>query len=163
MDRRRARGRSVGSAATHPGKDWTRFAIKGHQFAAVPYAVWLRCRATAAGQGESREAGRVRLNGVEHVLLEGRDLEPWSPPSAPPATLLTGRELQIAYAVAAGRCDKVIAHDLGISAYTVREHMRRIFHKLKVCKRTALVTHLILLDQATTAPGKRRHNSSAID
>jgi DNA-binding CsgD family transcriptional regulator len=38
----------------------------------------------------------------------------------------------------------VIAYDLGISEYTVREHMRRIFHKLKVSKRAALVAQLII-------------------
>ena len=37
----------------------------------------------------------------------------------------------------------MIAHELGISEYTVREHMRRIFHKLKVSKRAALVAQLI--------------------
>jgi DNA-binding NarL/FixJ family response regulator len=58
--------------------------------------------------------------------------------------MLTSRELQIAYSVADGKCDKVIAHDLGISEYTVREHMRRIFHKLKVSKRAALVAQLII-------------------
>jgi DNA-binding NarL/FixJ family response regulator len=37
----------------------------------------------------------------------------------------------------------VIAHDLGISEYTVREHMRRMFYKLKVSKRAAVVAQLI--------------------
>ena len=63
--------------------------------------------------------------------------------SAPISTMLTSRELQIAYSVADGKCDKVIAYELGISEYTVREHMRRIFHKLKVSKRAALVAQLI--------------------
>lgn len=52
---------------------------------------------------------------------------------------LTARELQIAHRISDGHCDKVIAHALGISEYTVREHVRRIFSKLGVCKRTAIV------------------------
>jgi DNA-binding CsgD family transcriptional regulator len=52
---------------------------------------------------------------------------------------LTARELQIAHRISDGACDKVIAHTLGISEYTVREHVRRIFSKLRVSKRTAIV------------------------
>ena len=52
---------------------------------------------------------------------------------------LTGRELQIAHKIGAGKGDKVIAFELGISEYTVREHVRRIFHKLKVSKRASIV------------------------
>ena len=48
-------------------------------------------------------------------------------------------ELQIAHRISDGACDKVIAHTLGISEYTVREHVRRIFSKLQVSKRTAIV------------------------
>jgi DNA-binding NarL/FixJ family response regulator len=51
--------------------------------------------------------------------------------------------LQIVYSVADGKCDKVIAHDLGISEYTVREHMRRVFHKLNVSKRAVVVARFI--------------------
>jgi DNA-binding CsgD family transcriptional regulator len=88
-------------------------------------------------------AGFVELGGVRHVLIERPDFEGAGNGSSPISTMLTSRELQIAYSVADGKCDKVIAHDLGISEYTVREHMRRIFHKLKVSKRAALVAQLI--------------------
>ena len=59
------------------------------------------------------------------------------------AELLTGRELQVATLVADGRCDKEIARFLGISTYTVREHLRRIFAKLNVCRRSAVVSKLM--------------------
>jgi DNA-binding NarL/FixJ family response regulator len=93
-----------------------------------------------------RKAAHRRLpaaRGVRHVLVERQEFAGAFEDSAPISTMLTSRELQIAYSVADGKCDKVIAYELGISEYTVREHMRRIFHKLKVSKRAALVTQLI--------------------
>ena len=86
----------------------------------------------------------MQLDGVRHVLVERADVAGEAAAATPVSSMLTSRELQIAYSVADGKCDKVIAYDLGISEYTVREHMRRIFHKLKVSKRAALVAQLII-------------------
>jgi DNA-binding NarL/FixJ family response regulator len=54
-------------------------------------------------------------------------------------TLLTGRELQIATLVASGRANKQIARQLCISEWTVSTHLRRIFIKLSVDSRAAMV------------------------
>src|SRR5262245_42337869 len=127
------------------GDDKTRrhFAIGNHHFVAIPEEEWSLVRCSDKGSEKLRAAGSVELDGVRHVLIEQRGFEgtPETGPSI--STLLTSRELQIAYSVADGKGDKVIAHDLGISEYTVREHMRRIFCKLKVSKRAALVAQLI--------------------
>lgn len=56
-----------------------------------------------------------------------------------PATLLTERELQIATLVAQGRPNKQIANQLRISEWTVSTHLRRIFIKLGVESRAAMV------------------------
>ncbi len=61
----------------------------------------------------------------------------------PIAECLTCRELQVATLIADGKCDKEIARQLGISSYTVREHLRRIFAKLKVCKRSAVISWML--------------------
>lgn len=53
--------------------------------------------------------------------------------------LLTARELQVATLVAGGRPNKQIATELGISEWTVSTHLRRIFHKLDVDSRAAMV------------------------
>lgn len=53
--------------------------------------------------------------------------------------LLTGRELQIAALIAVGWSNKQIAHQLGISEWTVSAHLRRIFIKLDVDSRAAMV------------------------
>jgi DNA-binding NarL/FixJ family response regulator len=44
---------------------------------------------------------------------------------------------------ARGSPNKVIAHELNISAWTVNTHMRRIFAKLNVTSRTAMVARYL--------------------
>ena len=56
-----------------------------------------------------------------------------------PADVLTGRELQIVALVAAGRSNKEIAGRLHISEWTVSTHLRRVFAKLRVDSRAAMV------------------------
>jgi DNA-binding CsgD family transcriptional regulator len=121
------------------------FTIEGHHFVAIPQREWSASRRKNNGNGTEQPAGFVQLDGARHVLVERHDFAGEATTAATPvSSMLTSRELQIAYSVADGKCDKVIAHDLGISEYTVREHMRRIFHKLKVSKRAALVAQLII-------------------
>lgn len=55
------------------------------------------------------------------------------------AEILTARELQIATFVAQGRSNKQIAKQLQISKWTVSTHLRRIFMKLRVDNRAAMV------------------------
>jgi DNA-binding CsgD family transcriptional regulator len=124
-------------------RTWPQFSIGKYCFVAIPHKEWSARQRSGEGNGELRSAGFVRLDGVRHVLVERQDFDGVSENSASISTMLTSRELQIAYSVADGKCDKVIAYDLGISEYTVREHMRRIFHKLNVSKRAALVAQLI--------------------
>jgi DNA-binding CsgD family transcriptional regulator len=52
---------------------------------------------------------------------------------------LTGRELEIAVLVAQGYATKNIAHKLQISEWTVSTYLRRIFAKLGVDSRAAMV------------------------
>jgi DNA-binding CsgD family transcriptional regulator len=118
-----------------------RFSIGDHPFVAIPEAIWTFGHYRGHNGAKLRVVGYVRLAGARHVLIERGDGDEEA--SAPISGVLTSRELQIAYSVAEGKGDKMIAHALGISEYTVREHMRRIFHKLKVSKRAALVAHLI--------------------
>jgi DNA-binding CsgD family transcriptional regulator len=118
------------------------FSIGDHPFVAIPEAIWTFGHYRGHNGAKLRVVGYVRLAGVRHVLIERHNVDE-AEASAPISGVLTSRELQIAYSVAEGKGDKMIAHALGISEYTVREHMRRIFHKLKVSKRAALVAHLI--------------------
>jgi DNA-binding CsgD family transcriptional regulator len=59
-----------------------------------------------------------------------------------PMSLLSPREQEIARMVASGYPNKTIASVLEISSWTVASHLRRIFIKLQVSSRTAMVTRL---------------------
>lgn len=63
----------------------------------------------------------------------------FSNPSSDVAKFLTKREMQIATLVARGNSNKQIAIDLNISEWTVSTHLRRIFVKLEVDTRAAMV------------------------
>jgi DNA-binding CsgD family transcriptional regulator len=55
---------------------------------------------------------------------------------------LSPREQEIVRMVARGQSNKIIADVLNISAWTVCTHLRRIFAKLGVCSRAAMVAKL---------------------
>ncbi|PTL81220.1 LuxR C-terminal-related transcriptional regulator [Vitiosangium sp. GDMCC 1.1324] len=82
-------------------------------------------------------AGELILEGRRYHLVPA----PTEAPTTPPASgLLTTRELQIVSLVAAGRVNKEIASALSISVWTVSAHLRRIFAKLGVDTRAAMVS-----------------------
>ena len=56
---------------------------------------------------------------------------------------LSPRELEIARMVALGHANKTIARVLEISSWTVNTHLRRIFAKLSVTSRAAMVARLV--------------------
>ena len=76
--------------------------------------------------------------GDEQLLIVRR--RPHAPvPAAPP---LSPRELAIARLVARGLPNKAIGNLLDISPWTVATHLRRIFGKLQVSSRAAMVASL---------------------
>ena len=77
------------------------------------------------------------VDGVRYVLIRSQR----QTPSAP--ALLSPREQEIARLVAKGHPNKVIAAVLEISPWTVSTHLRRIFAKLNVGSRAAMVAHLL--------------------
>ncbi len=54
---------------------------------------------------------------------------------------LTPRQLQLLRALAAGRANKELAHDLGISEATVKGHLKELYAKLGVTSRAGAVGH----------------------
>ena len=82
--------------------------------------------------------GRVLLDmnvgDVRCVVVRNED----DTPSAQPVTL-SPREREIARMVALGYTNKTIARVLDISVWTVSTHLRRIFAKLGVSNRAAMV------------------------
>ncbi|NJN00097.1 MAG: response regulator transcription factor [Phormidesmis sp. RL_2_1] len=65
--------------------------------------------------------------------------------------LLTTRELEIVCLIAFGLSNKQIASRLGISSWTVSAHLRRIFVKLHVDTRAAVVYQCAILIQNLAA------------
>lgn len=93
---------------------------------------------------------------VEELFLRLRNLleYPRAMPAALPAagearhagtaaSVLSAREIEIAEAVSQGLADKDIAEKLGISFWTVRSHINRIFSKLGLYNRASLVKYML--------------------
>jgi two-component system, NarL family, nitrate/nitrite response regulator NarL len=57
--------------------------------------------------------------------------------------VLSPRELEIVRMVAQGHPNKVIADVLNISSWTVCTHLRRVFSKLGVCSRAAMIARVL--------------------
>jgi DNA-binding CsgD family transcriptional regulator len=94
-------------------------------------------------RGAARDAaGRdvvldVEIGGFRYVLARA----PLANHRAP--TVLSSRELEIARMIAAGHTNKTVARVLDISSWTVSTHLRRIFAKLDVGSRAAMVARLL--------------------
>jgi DNA-binding CsgD family transcriptional regulator len=77
----------------------------------------------------------IDLDGRRYLLIRGPAVEPRNP-------VLSPREAEIVRLVAGGHPNKVIAALLEISAWTVGTHVRRVFAKLGVTSRAAMVARL---------------------
>jgi DNA-binding CsgD family transcriptional regulator len=78
----------------------------------------------------------VELEGTHYSLAQRR-----ARPSPEPVKL-SAREREIARLISAGHTNKTVAAVLDISLWTVDTHIRRIFAKLGVRSRSAMVAHL---------------------
>jgi DNA-binding CsgD family transcriptional regulator len=82
------------------------------------------------------ELGRFKINGAAYAVR--RDQRADDRASADLARSLTGRELEVAALVAAGRGNKQIAAKLHISEHTVSSYLNRIYSKLGMHNRSAV-------------------------
>ena len=78
------------------------------------------------------QAAKLAMDGkaVIHPTLTRAFIEEVQYVERRPETPLSKRESQILQKVAFGATTKEVAHDLGISAHTVKTHLERIFEKL---------------------------------
>lgn len=95
-----------------------------------------RTRLTAAGDGRARVLLDVESDGVRCVLLS-------TAPAQRETALLSPREQEIARMVARGYPNKAIAAVLEISTWTVGTYLRRMFAKLGVSSRAAMIAKLM--------------------
>jgi two-component system nitrate/nitrite response regulator NarL len=77
-----------------------------------------------------------KIDGVRYYLIRSRA-------KFEPAIKLSPREMAIAHLIAQGLSNKDIGKNLNISYWTVNTYLRRIFIKLGVTSRTAMVTRLM--------------------
>jgi DNA-binding NarL/FixJ family response regulator len=71
------------------------------------------------------------------------------------ATLLSSREEEVVRLVAEGLGNRGIAHELGLSEHTIKNHMFRIFEKLGVSSRVELVLYAFSRPNIAQAPPVR--------
>lgn len=87
-------------------------------------------------EGEEGVILDLEVDGVRCVLVR-------RPREDRAEVVLSPREREIARMVAKGYPNKVIAKVLEISSWTVSTHLRRIFAKLGVSSRAAMVAHIL--------------------
>lgn len=90
----------------------------------------------------------VEVDGARYLLVRS----PFKSPRT--QVLLSPREQEIARMVAKGYANKTIAAVLDISCWTVGTHLRRIFAKLGVGSRAAMVAQLVQEDLIQQQPGE---------
>jgi|GEM_PF-1101452 len=101
----------------------------------------------------------IEWNGVRCILVREQ-----TPSSSRSQGFLSPREQEIARMIALGYPNKVIAAVLDISSWTVNTHLRRIFAKLSVSSRAAMVAKLLeegLMEKKTACVRVRTPHSDS--
>jgi DNA-binding CsgD family transcriptional regulator len=110
---------------------------------------------------QSAEVARFNLNGLTLAVVEDCDRDKSAAEAREIIARLTQRELQIAAMVAQGDATKNIAYKLRISEWTVGTHLRRIFAKLHVDNRAAMVYRCAPLIKNVDQPKSSRSSIDA--
>jgi DNA-binding CsgD family transcriptional regulator len=101
------------------------------------------------------ELGPAQRLGIDEVVLglvvDGVRYTLTRRVAAPSAPSLSAREREVARMVAKGYTNKTIAAVLEISSWTVDTHIRRIFGKLNVRSRSAMVARLAAAGDVASA------------
>ena len=106
------------------------------------------------------EIARFNLLGRTLAIVEDHRLDDLDHETRNMIARLTGRELQIAAMIAQGDATKNVAHKLRISEWTVGSHLRRIFAKLGVDNRAAMVYRCAsLIESAPKPEAKEPHET----
>jgi len=89
----------------------------------------------------------TEIDGFRYLLVR-------MPKIAQPPVQLSPREREIVRMVAEGQPNKIIADVLGISSWTVCTHLRRIFAKVGVSSRAAMVARLLEINRTQAHASK---------
>ena len=110
---------------------------------------------------EPTEVARFSLGSHTLAVVEHRNPDESAAEAREIIARLTERELQIAAMVAQGDATKNIAYKLRISEWTVGTHLRRIFAKLHVDNRAAMVYRCAPLIKNVDQPKSSRSSIDA--
>jgi DNA-binding CsgD family transcriptional regulator len=119
---------------------------------------------TAAATNADRRIPGDPEDSSQEIILD-TDVDGWRfllvrlPKNTRTGTSLSPRELEIVRMVAEGHPNKVIADVLNISSWTVCTHLRRIFAKLGVNSRAAMVAHLLEIETTSSKHAPPQHLS----
>lgn len=86
-----------------------------------------------------------KVDGISYYLVRCQ-------PTPKQLVSLSPREQAIAQLIAQGLPNKCIGKQLGISPWTVATHIRRIFQKLQVTSRSAMIARLLEARLLSTQP-----------
>jgi DNA-binding CsgD family transcriptional regulator len=106
--------------------------------------------------GMCRVIGSLEIDDKPHIVICANRNPSMSVAGPVVWDTLSEREAQIAMLVSRGKVNKQIAYQLHISEYTVATYMRRIFCKLGVSSRAAMVAQLMEHASGYNAVGKSR-------
>jgi DNA-binding CsgD family transcriptional regulator len=134
------------------------FAVADEPFVLVDETSWQALDPRAGGL-RGRACGSMVVGGARYVVLSAAPAVPRAAPGAL-SEVLTRREVEIAWRIAAGDSNKDIGRSLGISHFTVREHVRRICHKLGVRSRSCVAA---AVGSEAFAPRARRALPAFLD
>lgn len=127
--------------------DALKFDLAGTQYLAVPAsgpaAECLGRRIIVENIGPCLVTGSLLVGDAAYLVLCSDHDDHALPEQVSVWAMLSRRELEIAILVSHGKVNKQIAHQLRISEYTVASYMRRIFAKLGVSSRAAMVACLM--------------------
>jgi DNA-binding CsgD family transcriptional regulator len=133
------------------------FAVEDERFVLVDESRWQTLDRDGALRG--RACGSLVVGGARYVVLSASLAAPRAAAGGL-REVLTRREVEIAWRIAAGDSNKDIGRALGISHFTVREHVRRICHKLGVRSRSCVAA---AVGSEAFAPRTRRALPTFLD
>jgi DNA-binding CsgD family transcriptional regulator len=135
-----------------------RFSVEERQFRLV--LVEKPCELDRSVK-DINEITRFKMLGLTLAIVEDRTVDELDREARNMIARLTGRELQIAAMTAQGNATKNVAHKLRISEWTVGSHLRRIFAKLGVDNRAAMVYRCAALIESAPQPEERKPRERA--
>jgi DNA-binding CsgD family transcriptional regulator len=123
-----------------------------------------KCDLADEPQSDIHEVIRFKLRGRTLAIVEEVRAPEVDGETRNMIARLTGRELQIAAMIAQGDATKNVAYKLRISEWTVGTHLRRIFAKLGVDNRAAMVYRCAsLIENAPKSPARTQRTTASVD